>query len=347
LRVHIGLRDFCARHPMSRSHCRTDLLLHCRAEVLRRPLPGIGLSPPSYCLLLATSIGLFIFWGGPFWLAGSGTSHFGRIAVSYLLVAPLAAALLAWARQLTWTHFLSSCGSAWAIKMVATVVLYEAFAPGASALQPRKVLDSSQGTIRERYQPAQAPFPNATLRGTVMRGREAIANAVVFIESPRAGLASTPQRVELRIEGSMYGEPIYAARRSDPLVFVNHDTTLHTVRFSLDGRAYSSQPLPGSPAPRVVAAPPPGVYRLSCANHRSELAWLLVVDHPYVVRTDERGGFALEAVALGDVSVNAIAVAEDGLLRGSARTALGPTPSEIVIQVSIPAAESATLERRR
>ena len=114
-------------------------------------------------------------------------------------------------------------------------------------------------------------------------------------------------------------------------MIINRDATLHTVRFAIGGRAHSSQPLPASPTPRALVLPAPGLYRLSCANHGSESAWLLVLDHPYVTRTDETGLFALKDVPLGELNATAIAAFEEGLLRGSIRTAVGQAGSTITI----------------
>ena len=306
--------------------------MHRRRAVFRRELPGIGLTPLVYGLLLAVSIGLFLFWGGPLWSAGRDASHFSRIVISYLAVMPLAASLLAWRKQLSWTHFLTTCGSAWAIKMVITVALYEAFAGAGAPLEARKAKEASAAALATRYHPSQDAFPKTTLTGTVTRDGLSVRDAVVFLEAPPPGLpVEHPRSVELVIEGAKYQEAIYVVRRSDSLVVINRDATLHTVRFAIGGRAHSSQPLPASPTPRALVLPGPGLYRLSCANHGSESAWLLVLDHPYVTRTDETGLFALEDVPLGELNATAIAAFEEGLLRGSIRTAVGQAGSTITI----------------
>ena len=306
--------------------------MHRRRAVFRKQLPGIGLTPRVYGLLLAVSIGLFLFWGGPLWSAGRDASHFSRIAISYLAVMPLAASLLAWRRQLSWTHFLTTCGSAWAIKLVITVVLYEAFAGAGAPLEARKAKEASTPTLATRYHPSQDAFPKTTLTGTVTRDGLPVRDAVVFLDAPPSGMpVEHPRSVELVIEGAKYPEAIYVVRRSDSLVIINRDATLHTVRFAIGGRAHSSQPLPASPTPRALVLPAPGLYRLSCANHGSESAWLLVLDHPYVTRTDESGLFTLKDVPLGELNATAIAAFEEGLLRGSIRTAVGQAGSATTI----------------
>ena len=306
----------------------------------RKSFPGTGLSFSSYGFLLAGSIALFVFWGGPFWSASRESSHFARIAISYLAVVPVAAILLARAKQLTWTHFLTTCGSAWAIKMVITVTLYEAFAPSAK-LEPRLASQSSAAARAPRYRPAPAAFAQTTLAGSVTRDQLPIENALVFLEAPAAGLPNLPRRqVELIIEGARYGEPLYSTTRLDSLVLVNRDGTLHTVRFTIEGRAHSSQPLPSSAVPRVIAPPAPGLYRLTCANHSSESTWLLVFDHPYVTRTDHSGSFALNNVPLGETQLNAVAASSEGLLRGSLRTVVTEGGPPVTLQLA-----TATLTR--
>ena len=52
--------------------------------------------------ILATAIAILLFFDGPLWRATPGSSHVGRILVSYLTIVPLVAAALAIRRRATW-----------------------------------------------------------------------------------------------------------------------------------------------------------------------------------------------------------------------------------------------------
>jgi len=308
--------------------------------MVRKPLPGIGLTPTSYVVLLLTSIALFLFWGGPLWTAGRQASHLARIGFSYLAVVPLAALLLLWRKQLTWTHLLGACGSIWAIKLVLTVTLYDVIAPDRRpGLEPRSASEARRTTVA-RYQPSSTTFQSGEIIGSVVGPAGAIKEASVFLESPPPGSPlAAPRKVEIAIQSSRYSQPLYVTSRSDMLVAVNHDATLHTLRVRAGGRPFSSQPIPGSPQPRPIHLPPPGVYEVNCANHASEIAWLVVVDHPYVARSDQAGRFVLNNVPLGEVRVQVAGVAPtpDGgfaLLRGSAVARVGQGTQDLAISVT-------------
>jgi len=308
--------------------------------MVRKPLPGIGLTPTSYAVLLLSSVALFLFLGGPLWTAGRQASHLGRIGFSYLAVVPLAALLLLWRKQLTWTHLLGTCGSIWAIKLVLTATLYDVIAPDRRPrLEPRSASEAHPATL-VRYRPASTAFQSGEIIGSVIGPAGAIKGAAVFLDSPSPGSPlAPPKTVEIAIESSRYSQPLYLTSRSDTLVAVNRDRTLHTLRLRAGGRPFSSQPVPGSPQPRPIHLPPPGVYEVNCANHSSETAWLVVLDHPYLARTDEAGRFALNNVPLGEVRVRVVAVGPTtqggiALLRGSAPARVAQGTTELAISVS-------------
>jgi hypothetical protein len=67
----------------------------------------------------------------------------------------------------------------------------------------------------------------------------------------------------------------------------------------MDGHYVANDPLPPGAAPREVPALPAGRYLLSCASHPDERAVLVVVDHPFLARTDTDGRFRFDGVGGG------------------------------------------------
>jgi hypothetical protein len=168
----------------------------------KRTIPGTGLSPLSYAALVATSIALFLLWDGPLWSAPREATHVGRFAVSYLAVIPLAAIALLASRRWSWGHLMATTGSAWAIKMVVTAVLYQAFATGtAGQFEPRLATPGpARPSTAPDYQPAPGPFAAGRLTGLMLREGVPVPSAVVYLEGPAPGRPlRAPAPVELRL----------------------------------------------------------------------------------------------------------------------------------------------------
>lgn len=284
---------------------------------LNRSVVGTGLPIWGLAGLITFSALLFLLWGGPLWESSRGASHVGRFAVSYLAVVPAAAALLSLRRTFSGGHLAATCGLAWAAKMVVTSLLYYAVAPGTAAtLQPREAPSApAPAPPISRYHPAGGDFARGALEGTVQRHGHP-AQATLFAVKPPPGLPlPAPRARELVVLGSAYAAPLTVVSLHDTLTAHNADRTLHTLRLSSDGRLEATRPLPPNAGAVPVPLPHPGLYRLSCANHRTEAGWLLVLDHPYVARTDADGRFRMDAVPAGPLALAAISLQPDGLWR--------------------------------
>jgi hypothetical protein len=143
---------------------------------------------------------------------------------------------------------------------------------------------------------------------------------VVIVDDPPPGLPlAAPMEVAIAIAHDRYAEPLYLATTRDHLGVRNGDAALHTLLVSQNGRAARNLPVPPGTAP-AVGALAPGVYRLSCENHASERATLVIVDHPYAGRTDASGAFLLRQVPAGARRV--VIVGPDGAV---ARKGLSPS----------------------
>jgi hypothetical protein len=279
---------------------------------------GTGLDRSVVALIVAITVGVFLLWDGPLWLAPSGKSHLGRIIVSYAAALPLIAAALLALNRFGWTRFLTSSALVWAIKLLITESLYLGIAPGSvQRYQPIKPWASREPTNEPDREPAyqaargRPGTGTGTIAGRVTRGGRGVAGAIVYLLSPKSGrdLPSATE-VQVRIRDARYERSAYAVTRRDRLIVSNRDAALHTLKIARDERSASDHPVPGGDRVQSISAPPPGSYTMSCDNHPSERALLEVFDHPYFTTSAADGDFELTDVPVG---TNAIAASvEDG-----------------------------------
>lgn len=86
------------------------------------PWTAVGLARREFLGILAVSLALFVFLGGPVWSHLRGV-HFGRIAVSYAVI-PVLVAMAQWrAGTLRPTLFLGASALLAAVKLVLTAGL--------------------------------------------------------------------------------------------------------------------------------------------------------------------------------------------------------------------------------
>jgi hypothetical protein len=115
----------------------------------------------------------------------------------------------------------------------------------------------------------------------------------------RVGSEAPSRQAKVTIERSRYTSSIYLSSSTDRIRVENHDATLHTLRMTREQQAIANVPLPPGVAEQSLRAPEPGSYELSCENHASEHALLVVVDHALVALTDSKGRFELRGVPTG------------------------------------------------
>lgn len=266
--------------------------------------------------LVTLSVVLFLLWDGPLWSAPREASHVGRFVVSYLAVVPLAVVALAAARQWSWGHLVATTGSAWAIKMVITAVLYEAFATGtAGQFEPRPAPKQTLAATSDAYRPASGDFASGRIHGTVRHGDAPVASAVVYLDRPAPGRPLGEQNpVKLELGANGLGGPLYVASRTGGITASNTGSALHTVHLFEASRSLFNAPIPPS-ASRSLKVPRAGLYQLRCDPHPAERAWLLVMDSPYVTTTNALGQFSLDGVPAGEVRVVALGAVDGRLQR--------------------------------
>jgi plastocyanin len=275
--------------------------------------------------LVAASTVAFFFWGEPLWRVAPGTSHVARIAGSYLIAVPLAAVVLAVARRLTLQHLLGSIAVVWSAKLVITATSYALVAPGsATEYAPARTWDTSDAAAASNRKPPATPrmVGTAAVTGRVVESGAPVAGVVVVIgdlegeaEDDAAG------DVALTIDRSQYDRAAYLVSPRDRMRVTNRDNTLHTIRLLRNQHAVANHPIPASSGPYSVAAPPPGIYEMSCENHAAEQALLVVADRHRGAMTDADGRFELRGLSAGEHDVSFLRAGRDPIVH---KTQLSP-----------------------
>lgn len=283
-----GTEAFRRRLMMWSTLCNPPRTVQKRSSVV----PGTGLSIPAYAALVTFSVALFLFVGGALWSAPREASPIPRFAVSYLAVLPAGALLLLAARRFSWSHLTATTGSVWALKMVITVVLYQAFARGTATelvaiAPPHPSGVALRGT---ECRPAPGQFAAGALHGRVVLSGQGVAGAIVYLDAPGPGKpVPAAATVDLVVQGARYEKPLYLLRGEDHVRFIRRDSSLHTLHLHGAGRLPANRPLPPSSEPPTLELPDPGLYQVRCDNHSGEGALIVVADHPYVTITGESG----------------------------------------------------------
>lgn len=270
---------------------------------------GSGLRARELAIILAISTTAFLFWGGPLWDAPVGTSHVWRIGGSYLIVIPLVFAALAHSHRASLAHLLGAVGIVWSAKMLITATLYAYVAPeSATQYAPARTWEESQEAepIHRGVQPvtgASSDIGSGDVAGVVVAndGPERFPAAAVIVEDlPESPVVRPTVNLIVAIEHARYKQSVYVAGSQDRLVLSNGDASLHTLRVIQDHRAIANIPAPPGSGERVIATPRPGRYQLSCENHASEQALLIIVGHPFFTLTGTDGRFELPGVPAGE-----------------------------------------------
>jgi hypothetical protein len=154
------------------------------------------------------------------------------------------------------------------------------------------------------YARKSVPNPN---RPRVRPDGRGVEGAVVFvrgIDPSRTGPPGFPPVVveaadhQLRVLQGDFRGNVGVVGRGSAVEFVSRQDVFHAV--AARGAAFFSLALPDPDRPRVRRLERPGVVELtSAAGHYWARAYLLVVDHPCVARTDADGRFEVAAVPAG------------------------------------------------
>jgi hypothetical protein len=268
----------------------------------RRGLLGSGLSGKVVAGIVIVTTAAFLFWGGPLWDAAPGTSHVLRIAGSYLLALPLVWIMLRIEGRPIAMYFPAALAVVWSAKLVVTATAYAYLAPGSATIYApdrpwERPGEPGAGSL-PTAPPAAASGEVGDIGGIVRHDQAKGELTVIVTDVESIGSANAAVEVPVSIEASRYTQPIYAASSGDRLIVESRDRVLHTFRIARDGRAVANIPVPETVSTRMVPAPEPGIYEVTCANHATEHAALLV-DRRFFAGVDDAGRFELRGVPAG------------------------------------------------
>jgi plastocyanin len=131
-----------------------------------------------------------------------------------------------------------------------------------------------------------------------------LANVVLYLTSTpalrQAGpAASLPRAPELRQTGERFVPHVLAVRTGTTVQFPNDDPLFHNV-FSLSRVKSFDLGRYAKGATRSVMFGSAGVVPVFCHIHADMSAYIVVVDHPFLVIPDSTGHYKLEGVPPGD-----------------------------------------------
>lgn len=112
-----------------------------------------------------------------------------------------------------------------------------------------------------------------------------LSEAVVFLESPEAARLVKPLvGVEMAQSDRAFVPQVLAITRGTAVAFPNRDTVRHHVYSFSPAKRFELKLYAGTPANPVVFDRP-GVAVLGCNIHDQMIAWVVVVDTPFVATT--------------------------------------------------------------
>lgn len=133
----------------------------------------------------------------------------------------------------------------------------------------------------------------------------ALANAVVFLESPAAKAAVRPLAgIEIAQVGKQFSPQVAVVPVGSMVTFPNRDTVRHHVYSFSPAKTFELKLYTGTPA-NPVQFERAGVIVLGCNIHDQMAAWVLAVETPYFGKTAETGVVTLEGIAPGNYKLRA------------------------------------------
>ena len=143
-----------------------------------------------------------------------------------------------------------------------------------------------------------ATAADVAVRVTDERG-QALADAVVFLESPSAKAAAKPKSgVEIEQVNRTFLPRVTVVPTGSAISFPNHDTVRHHVYSFSNPKTFDLKLYAGTPTTPVLFDKP-GVIVLGCNIHDQMIAWIVAVDTPYYGKTDNTGNLVVGNVPPG------------------------------------------------
>ena len=249
--------------------------------------------------VLAAALAIFFFWAGPVWR--HPWSIDASVYWSYAAIPALVAGVLFAARKWGWRAFLLGTLEVTLLKFgitygLATVMWATAGEPPAPP--PPKMPGVAAARV-ERHAPSEV----GELGGRTAPG------ALVWIDGglDAYSFAVAPGAAELHNDGRGFEPAMVTLQVGQPLHASVTDGRTHTLHAKDDKTGALRNLAIPSGVPRTIEfARPMGLVEVNCLVHPGEKpSWLLVVDHPFFTRADDKGRFAWQGVPAGKVRVAA------------------------------------------
>jgi len=134
---------------------------------------------------------------------------------------------------------------------------------------------------------------------------EPLTDAVVTLEPVGAKAAVKPMAgVQIAQHHLQFDPPLTVVTVGTPVAFPNQDTVRHHVYSFSPAKTFQLKLYSGVPHDPVVFDKP-GVAVLGCNIHDQMVAWVVVVDTPYVGRTTAGGRARIDGVPAGSYELHA------------------------------------------
>ena len=122
--------------------------------------------------------------------------------------------------------------------------------------------------------------------------------AAVWVSSA-SGATASPEPPKLDQNGCTFDPKVIIVRPGEEMAVMNSDGILHNVHTYSEKNTPMNKAQPGFVKTMPLTFDKAEVIQVRCDVHGWMKAWIVVVDSPYAVVTDERGSFSLAGVPAG------------------------------------------------
>jgi plastocyanin len=144
----------------------------------------------------------------------------------------------------------------------------------------------------------------ADLAGTAHIGGKPVEDAVVWLEVPQPPVFVQSSKVVLDQRNLSFLPRIMVVRVGTTVDFPNNDKVFHNVFSFRDGKKFDLGMYPTGTS-KPILFDRPGLARLFCNIHPNMAAYVMAVDTPYYVVSDDRGAFSIADVPPGTYTYHA------------------------------------------
>jgi plastocyanin len=156
----------------------------------------------------------------------------------------------------------------------------------------------------------------AELSGTAQVSGKPVQNAVIWLDAQGAPPLVQSATIEIDQRNLAFSPHVLAVRVGTSVDFPNNDRVFHNVFSFKDGKIFDLGMYPSGVKAKPVVFDRPGLSRIFCNIHPNMAAYVMAVDTPYYVMSDERGAFTMSGVPPGTYTYHAWRPGGDTLTGG-------------------------------